>query len=168
MAKRKSSAKTRLIETIFSIAPLEKLTEISSSRDEDPKTGEIYTESTITVKFEGHSCVFEITQNNKTGMYHADRYDKTERENYVVWTAAWGIDYKQFFNGTAEQLADWVKSVWDETSQSNAALGNGIAGVGGRWFGPKDLNEPYYLCGFNQRKLYSPEQIKSMYIKKTP
>ena len=165
MAKRKSTAKSRLIETVFAIAKPEKLTDISSSRDEDPKTGEIYTESAITVKFEGHSCIFGITQNNKTGLYHAVRYDKTERENYVVWRAAWGIDYNQFFDGTPEQLAEWVKSVWDETSQSNAAIGDGIAGVGDKWFGPKDLNEPSIMCGINQRKLYSPEQIKSMYIK---
>lgn len=165
MAKRKSTAKSRLIETVFAIATPEKLTDISSSRDEDPKTGEIYTESAITVKFDGHSCIFEITQNNKTGMYHAVRYDKTELENYVVWQAAWGINFKQFFDGTPEQLAEWVKSVWDETSQSNAAIGDGIAGVGDKWFGPKDLNEPFIMCGINQRKLYSPENIKSMYIK---
>ena len=165
MAKRKSTAKSSLIETVFAIAKTEKLTDISSSRDEDPKTGEIYTESAITVKFDGHSCVFEITQNNKTGMYHAVRYDKQERDNYVVGNAAWGIDYNQFFNGTPEQLAEWVKSVWDETSQRNAAIGDGIAGVGVKWFGPKNLNEPYIMCGINQRKLYSPENIKSMYIK---
>lgn len=164
MTKRKPTAKSRLVETIFAIAKPEKLTDISSSRSTDPKTGEVFTESAITVKFDGHSCVFGITQNNKTGMYRAVRYDKIDRENYVVWRAAWGIDYKQFFDGTPEQLAEWVKSVWDETSQSNTSLAN-AAGVADKWFGPKDLNEPSIMCGINQRKLYSPEQIKSMYIK---
>lgn len=168
MAKRKPTAKARLIETIFAIAKPEKLSDISLSRDEDPKTGEIFTESAITVKFDGHSCVFGITQTNKTGMYRAVRYDKIERENSVVWRAAWGVDYKQFFNGTPEQLAEWVKSVWDETSQSNASLGNGHSGIADKWFGPKDLNEPCIMFDINQRKLYSPEEIESMYIKKTP
>lgn len=164
--KRRTSNKVLLLEPIFDVAPIEKMSDIATHRDEIESTGKIYTESVITVKFKDHSCVFKITRNNLDGTFSAVRYDKAEAPTYVSWDMCTGKDLNQFFHGSKESLAEWIRSVWDESTQAGCTLAdNDVTGVGVTWFGPKNLDEPDMFNGINHRKLYNPEQIRKFYLK---
>ena len=165
--KRRTTNKALLLEPIFATAPIDKMSDITTHRDEDERTGQIYTESVITVKFKDHSCVFKITRNNLTEQFHAVRYDKNEKPTYVSWDMCTGKDLNQFFHGSKESLTEWIRSVWDESTQAGCTLADeDVTSVGVTWFGPKNLDEPDMFNGINHRKLYNPEQISKFYLKK--
>lgn len=165
--KRRTTNKALLLEPIFDVAPIEKMSDIVTQRDEVESTGKIYTESSITVKYKDHSCVFKITRNNLTEKFHAVRYDMNDKHELVSWDMCYGKDLNQFFHGSKDELATWIRSVWDESAQAGCTLADrDVTGVGCTWLGPKNLDEPYLWNGKNYRKLFNPEQIRNFYLKK--